>query len=169
MNSVDIIYNSTLYITSTIVNESGTGAAEYYSYNITTSATQAIYSPIGLLSSHTFSSTGSVFNVAPYGGRATTSGSVSYTGNSGVITDLLSSFNSNWNITIDGFNPTTQITGGTNYIEGSLITVSTTVEVIYDYTNNVISKPNTALLLVSGLFLAYHTKLKKQAQAVRQK
>jgi hypothetical protein len=155
LNSVDLLYTSNYDSTTYVTNESGTGApygiAQTYSYSVTTSASQSIYDPNGLVTSHTFSDTGTLAAVAPNGGRGSVVGTDYYSGEAGLITTSLSTYDSNWNVTIVGGNPTSQINGGANYLAGPIATVGTTVEVIYNYTSTSVPEPGSMALIAIGL------------------
>jgi hypothetical protein len=155
LNSVDLFYTSNYQSTNYVTNESGTGApygdAQTYSYVVTTSASQTIYDPSGLLASHTFSDTGTIASLNP-GARGSVVGSDSYSGEAGLITTALATYNANWNVTIDGGSPSSQITGGANYLAGPIATVDTTVRVVYNYTvQGAVPEPGSIALIAAGL------------------
>jgi hypothetical protein len=155
LNSVDISYASNYNSTTYVTNESGTGSpygiAQTYSYSVTTAASQSIYDPNGLISSHTFADTGTT-TVNPNGGRGSVVGTDSYSGDSGLITTSLSTYNTNWNVTVDGGSPTSTINGGANYIAGPIATVGTTVAVVYNYTvEGAVPEPASIALIAAGL------------------
>jgi hypothetical protein len=156
LNSVDLFYSSSYSNTTYVTNESGTGApygaAQTYAYDVTTSASQSIYDPNGLVTTHTFSNFGSIASLAPYGGTGSVTGTDSYSGEAGLITTALATYNNNWNVTIAGNNPTSQINGGANYIAGPIASVTTNVHVAYNYTvASAVPEPASIALIAAGL------------------
>ncbi|MDD4914023.1 MAG: PEP-CTERM sorting domain-containing protein [Methylococcales bacterium] len=153
LTSIDITYTTIYAPTAVVTNLSGIiGSAAPYTYTVGTSATETFFAPTATLGTENFATTSTTGVIASNGGSETLTPTESTSGTAGTITTSLSSYDSNWNITIDGGNLGYSVTGGSSSNVSINGTITTEVAVTYNYTSgSTVPEPASIALIAAGL------------------
>jgi hypothetical protein len=154
LTSVDVYYTTTFNTDTTINNMSGFGThygpAQTETYTVVTSGVETLLDPTSTIGTVNLATTGT----ATVGSLGSTDviNLQNASGTAGTITTSLSTYASNWDVTLNGTGLTTVVTGGADWLAGPTANLTTTVEAVYNYTTETtVPEPASIALIAAGL------------------
>ena len=153
LTSVEVFYTTTFNTDTTINNMSGFGThygpAQTEDYTVVTSGVETLLDPTSTIGTVNLSTTGSTSLASLSSTDVIQTQNAS--GAAGTITTTLSNYETNWDVTLNGTGLTTVVTGGADWLAGPTANLTTTIQVVYNYTDTSVPEPASIALIAAGL------------------